>query len=161
MGWEKGNWAGDYLLLSQSSQDWGLWCTFHLMPMWLTGPKCGCSEKVHQHPLCHLGVLLLALSSCEHSLWGCFLHLAPTGLATSMQVTPLLQPEMVLPWEEGEMELTVFLYFWEALWQSSVEEHHLSDPILLSVPLSAPIPIKRWAFRWRKDWAFHPALKLL
>ena len=52
------------------------------------------------------------------------------------------------------MGLKAFPYFQEALWQSSEEEHHLFDLILLSVPSFAPIPIKKRALRWRKDQAF-------
>ena len=41
---------GDHLLLPWSSQDAGLWCTLYPTSMWLARAKCGCSEKMHQHP---------------------------------------------------------------------------------------------------------------
>ena len=53
---------------------------------------------------------------------------------------PYSDIEVVLPQKEGEVGLKVFPYFREALWQSSEEKHHLSDPILLSVPSSASLP---------------------
>ena len=70
------------------------------------------------------------------------------------RLLPFSDTEVVLPQEEGEIWLKVFLHFWEALWQSSEEEHHLSNPISLSVPSLAFHPHWEEAPRQREDWAF-------
>ena len=55
-----------------------------------------------------------------------------------MQTTPYSDTEVVLPQEEGEEGLKVYLFFWETLLQSSQEEHCLSDPMPLLV---SPLPL--------------------
>ena len=78
-----------------------------------------------------------------------------------MQIVPLLWHEVVLSWEEGGMRLNMFLHFWEALWQSLEEEHHLSNMILLLVPWLAPHPHQEEGTQMKGGSGFHPALKLL
>ena len=77
------------------------------------------------------------------------------------RLLPLSDTEVVLPPEEEEMGLKVFHYFWEALWQSSEEEHHLSDLILLLVPSLAPHPCQEEGIQKEGGLGLHPALKLL
>ena len=56
------------------------------------------------------------------------------------------------------MGLKVIPHSWEALWQRSEEQHCLFDPISLSIPLSAPIPIKKRVIRLRESQALtHPS----
>ena len=129
---------GDHLMSPWSIQDGGFQCTLCPTSMWLAGAKCGCSEKVHQHSLYPSRALPSPLSRCEHTLWEHFLCPIPTGLAMSMQIDPLPDTEVVLPWQEGDLGLKVFPHFQEALWQSSEEQHYLSNPISLSFPLLAP-----------------------
>ena len=69
--------------------------------------------------------------------------------------------EMVLPQEEGDMGLKVFPHFQEALWQSSEEEHCLSNLISLLVPSSSPYPCQEEGTKAEGGSGFHPALKLL
>ena len=59
------------------------------------------------------------------------------------------------------MGLNVFPHFQENLWQSLKEENHLSDLILLLVPLSAPHPCQEEGTQTEGGLGFHPALKLL
>ena len=64
---------------------------------------------------------------------------------------------MVLPHEEGEMGLKVFPNFQEALWQSSEEEHNLSNPLSLSVPY----PYQEEGTQTEGGLGCHLAFKLL
>ena len=66
-----------------------------------------------------------------------------------------------MPGEEVEMGLKVFPQFQEALWQSSEEEHCLSDLISLLIPLSAPHLHQEEGTQMEGGLGFHPALKLL
>ena len=68
---------------------------------------------------------------------------------------------MVLPHEEGKVGLKVYPHSQEVLWKSSEEEHHLSDLIPLSIPLSAIHPHLKEGTQTEGGLAFHPALKLL
>ena len=86
---EEGN-LGMVNTFCHQNQDVCLQCTHCPTSMWLTRAKCGCNEKVHQHPLYTLRVLPSPLSRCEHSLLWCFLCQFPTGMATLMLITPLL-----------------------------------------------------------------------
>ena len=128
---------GDHLLLPWSSQNWGLWCTLCCTSTQLTGAKCGSSERIHQHPLYPLRDFPSPLSRHEHSSWGCFLHPIPTGLASSTKATPFLWGQGDLASWRGEVELKVYSHSQEVLWESSEEEHCLSDPVLLLIPSSA------------------------
>ena len=53
---------------------------------------------------------------------------------------PFSESEVLLPHEDGEEGLKTYPHLPEFLWDSSEEEHHLSDPISLSDPLQAPPP---------------------
>ena len=55
----------------------------------------------------------------------------------------------------------MYPHFPEILWESSEEEHHLSDPISLSVPLSASPPHLKEDIQIEGGSGYHPALKLL
>ena len=59
------------------------------------------------------------------------------------------------------MGLKVLLHFQEDLWQSSEEEHHLSNSIVLLVPLSVPHLCHEEGSQMKGGLSFHPALKLL
>ena len=74
---------------------------------------------------------------------------------------PFTDADVVLPQEEGEMGLKVFPHFQEALWQRSEKEHHLSEPISLLVPLSAPHPHQEEGTQMERVSVFYPALRLL
>ena len=54
------------------------------------------------------------------------------------RLLPYSTTEVVLPWEEGEEGLKVYPSFQETPWESSEEEHWMSNPILLSVPSFPP-----------------------
>ena len=64
------------------------------------------------------------------------------------------EPEVVLPCEEGGVGLKVFPHCPEVLWQSSEEEHYLSDPVSLSVPSSTLLPHQEEDTQMRKIWVF-------
>ena len=97
---------GDHLLLPWSSQNGGLWCTLCPTSMGLTGAKCGCSEKIHQHPMYPSKDILFLLSRCEHLLLGCFLCPVTTEMVVSMQGTPFLWGQG--DHQEGEVGLKVY-----------------------------------------------------
>ena len=59
------------------------------------------------------------------------------------------------------MGLKVFPHSQEVLWQSSEEEQHLSNQILLLVPLSASHPHQEEDMQKEGELGFHPSLKLL
>ena len=56
------------------------------------------------------------------------------------QLIPFSSTEVLLPHEEGEERLETYPHFPEILWESSEEEHSLSNLIALLVPTSAPPP---------------------
>ena len=142
-------------LLPWSSQDGCIWCTPCPTSMWLTRAKCCCSKEVHQHPLYPLMVLPFSLSRCEHSLWGHFFHPIPIGLVMSAQITPLL-------WHWGSPATgggrggagSVYLLAGSFV-QSSEEENHLSNLILLSTLYAH----QEEDNRMEEGLGFHPALK--
>ena len=53
---------------------------------------------------------------------------------------PFARSDVLLPHGEEEENLDVYPHLSEILWESSEEEHHLSNPISLSVPMSATPP---------------------
>ena len=56
------------------------------------------------------------------------------------QLIPFTRAELLLLHEEGEERLEMYPHLPEILWESLVEEHCLSNPISLSVPMLAPPP---------------------
>ena len=54
------------------------------------------------------------------------------------QLLPFSESEVLLPSEVGEEGLKTYPNLPEFLWDSLEEEHHLSDPISVSIPLMAP-----------------------
>ena len=77
------------------------------------------------------------------------------------RLLPFSETEVVLPREEGEVGLKVFSHSQEVLWQSSEEEHHFSDPVLLSVPFSTLLPHQEEVTQMEKELDFHPGLQQL
>ena len=102
-------------------------------------------------PYLEVSTLSEGTSSTQLPLYWLHLH----------RLLPFSDTEVVLHWEEGEMGLKVFLHFWEALWQSSGEEHNLSDLISLLVPSLASNPHQEEGIQMEEGLSFHPALKLL
>ena len=129
--------------------------------MWLTRANHGCSAKIHQQPLYSLRDFPFPLSRSEDSLQWHFLHTIPTGPSLSTQATPFLWGQGDLASCIGEVGWKVNLHSLEVLWKSSEEEHHLSDPISLSIPLSALHPCLEEGTQMVGGLGFHPALKLL
>ena len=68
---------------------------------------------------------------------------------------------MLLPHEEGDMEFKVYPNTQEVLWKSSKEEHHLSDPVLLSIPLSTLLPHLEEGTQMEEESGYIPALQQL
>ena len=66
------------------------------------------------------------------------------------QLLPYSPTQVILPCEAEDEELKVYPILQEALWKSSEEDHHLSDPILLSGPPSPHFFIKKKAHRLRR-----------
>ena len=67
---------------------------------------------------------------------------------------------MILPHEEVEVGLKMYPHSQEVLWESSEEEYHLSDLVLLLVPSSALHPHLEEGTQMEGGLGFHPALKL-
>ena len=60
----------------------------------------------------------------------------------------------------------VYPYTWKVLWKSSKEEHHLSDPVLLSIPSSTLHPLIEEGIQTEKglgyeELGYSPALQWL
>ena len=131
------------------------------MSMQLARVKHGCSEKIHQHPLYPLKDFPFPLSRCEHCLWWCFCCPIPTGPSLSTQATPFFWGQGGLASWTGEVGLKVYPNSQEVLWESSEEEHYLSELIPLLIPLLALHPCQEEGTQTEGGLAFHPALKLL
>ena len=129
--------------------------------MWLAGAKCGCNEKIHQHPIYPSRDFLFPLSRHEHSFWEHFICQIPTGLAVSMQATPFLWGQCGLASWRGEVGLKVYPHSWEVLWKSSKEEHHLSDLVLLLIPSSPLCSYQEQGSLMEEELGYHPALQQL
>ena len=81
----------------------------------------GMSHSLYQD----VGTLSGGASSAKFPL--CRLHLH--------QLIPFTRTEALLPCEEGEERLDTYPHLPEILWVSSEEDHNLSNPISLSVPI--------------------------
>ena len=68
---------------------------------------------------------------------------------------------MLLPCEEGGRKAGDIPHLPEILWESSEEEHHLSGPIPLLVPMSAPPPHLEEGTQTEGGSGYHPSLNLL
>ena len=62
----------------------------------------------------------------------------PLGRLHLCWLLPFSESEVLLPSKVGEESLKTYPYLPEFLWDRSEEEHHLSSPIFLSIPLLAP-----------------------
>ena len=92
--------------------------------------------------------------------WGTLSTQFPLDWLLLCRLLPYSDTEVVLPWEEGEEGLKVYPFFPKTLWKSSKEEHCLSDPILLLVPLSPPTHQEE-SSQTKEGSGIHPALKWL
>ena len=80
--------------------------------------------------------------------WGTLTAQFPFDQMCLLWLLPYSPTQVVLQNKAEDEELKVYPILQEALWESSKEDHHLSDPILLSVP---PSPfIKKRACRQRR-----------
>ena len=77
------------------------------------------------------------------------------------RLLPFSEAEVVLPHDEGEVGLKVYPHSQEVLWKSSEEEHCLSDPVLLSIPLSTLLPHQEQGTQMEEQLGYHPALQQL
>ena len=69
--------------------------------------------------------------------------------------------DVLLTHEEGEERLEMYPHLPEILWDSSEEEHHLSDPSSLSVSMLTLPPHLEEGTQMEGGSGYHPALKLL
>ena len=158
MGWRKETWAWWPPSVTMINPRWRF--LMHSLPC-INATCCDCSEEVHQHSLYPSSILLSPLSKCEHTLQGHFLCHIPTGLATSTQIAPLLWHRGGLASRRGRDGIESVSPFLRGSWQSSEEEHCLSDPISLLVPSLAPHPHQEEGVQMEEGLGFNPALKLL
>ena len=108
--------------------------------------------------------------------WGtsCFLYLdvsTLSGCTSSTQfpldwlhlcrLLPFSKAEVILPCEEGEMGFKMYPHSQEVLWKSSEEEDYLSDPVLLSIPLSTLLAHQEHGTEMEEELGYHPALQQL
>ena len=131
--------------------------------MWLIGAKCGCSEEVHQHSLCPSRVLPFSLSRHKHSLsGGCFLCPIATGLATSMQVTPLLWHWGGPAWGGGRGGVESFsLLPTDVVAELRRGALPLQPNFTVTPLISASPPHQEEGTQMGEGSGFHPALKCL
>ena len=95
------------------------------------------------------------------TLWGASSVQFPLDWLHLCGILPFLGMECLLPCEEGEVGLKLYPFSWELLWKSSKEEHCLSDPVLLSIPLLALHPHLEESTQTGGGLGLHPTLKLL
>ena len=113
------------------------------------------------------------LSGHRHFLRGIASTQFPLDRLHFCQLLPFSGSEVLLPCEVGEEGLETYPHLPEFLWDSSDEEHHLSNPSFLSVPLPAPpLPLEEGtqtegggdnhpASTQTEGLGYHPSLKLL
>ena len=77
------------------------------------------------------------------------------------RLLPFSEAHVVLPCEEGEVGLKVYLHSQEVLWKSSEEKHHLPDLVFLLIPLSTLLPHQEQGTQMEKESGYHPALQQL
>ena len=66
--------------------------------------------------------------------------------------------QVILPFEKDDKELKVYPFFPEAFWESSEEDHHLSDLVLVSVPPSSFPPHQEESSQTEEGPSLIPAL---
>ena len=71
------------------------------------------------------------------------------------------QTEVLLHHEEGMARFRVYPHTREVLWKGSKEGYHLSDPVLLSIPLSACLPLLEEVTQTGEELGYNPALQQL
>ena len=152
---------GDYLLSPWQGKDGATGSTLHFNPVGLSWTNCSGGEDIHQFTLPPIGVFQLPLSGCKYSTSRHVNHSIPTGLAAPMQTAPFLSTQVILLHEKNDEELNVYPLLWEALWESSKEDHHLSDPVLLLVPPSSFPPHQEDHSQTKEGPSLSPALTWL
>ena len=100
--------------------------------------------------LTSLGDLLALLPGCNCSSRGCISCPIPFRVTMPLHLLPYSQTHIILPCEEEVKKLKVYPILQEALWDSSKEEHCLSDPILLMMPFT-PIFQLTFSFSLQQD----------
>ena len=73
------------------------------------------------------------------------------------QLLPFSKSEVLLPSEVGEEGLKTYPHHPEFLWDRSEEEHYLSGPISLSIPLPAPALLLEVCTQTKAGLDSHPA----
>ena len=127
---------GDYLLPPWPGKGGVTGSALHLTPARLSWTNVvvmkifGNSPYLPWGPSSFLYLDITALSL------GAFTTQFPLYCLYFWQLLPYSLTQVVLPHEEEDEELKVYPFLQEALWESSEEEHHLSDPVLLLVPPS-------------------------
>ena len=61
----------------------------------------------------------------------------PLAQLNLQRLLPFSSTQVIQPHEKDDEELKVFPFFQEVLWESSEEDHCMSDPVLLLVPPSS------------------------
>ena len=69
--------------------------------------------------------------------------------------------QVVLPCRRDDKEIKVYPFLWEALWESSKEDHCLSDLVLLSVPPSSFSPHQEESSQTEKGFSLSLTLTRL
>ena len=106
------------------------------MPVWLSQTKHGVGEDFCKLTLPPLGIFWPPLPGVSALSEGVLAAQFPLEWLCLWHLLPYTQTHIILPCEEEGEKLKVYLYLQEALWQSSKEEHCLSDPISLTAPSS-------------------------
>ena len=134
-------------------------------------------SNLHQHdPLDPSMVVVRRYTNTHYIPHGtsCFLYLDMRTLSRGASSTqfpldwlhlcrllPFSEIEVILPHEEGQLGFKVYPYSQEVLWESSEEEHHLSDLVLLSISSLALHPHLEEGTQTEGGFGFHQALKCL
>ena len=92
---------------------------------------------------------------------GMFAAQFPLAWLWLYRLLPFSSTQVVLPCERDDRELKVYPFLQEALWESSKEDHHLSDHILLLVPPSSFSPHHEESSQTKEDPSLSPTLTWL
>ena len=144
-----------------TKQNGGLWSTLHPMPVWLSWAQCSGSKAIHQYPLHSLRNLLAPLPQCQYSLWGASSIQFPPDCLSIWRLPPYSKTKVLLPHKEEEIRFKVYTHTREVLLKISKEGNCLSDPVSLSIPLSALLPHLEETTQTGEELGYNPALQQL
>ena len=112
---------------------------------------------VRRYSLHSMRDIPFTLSACGQSLMGTSSTQFPLDWLCLHQLIPFSWTKVLLPHEEGRERLETYPHLPEILWESSEEEHCLSDLISLSFPTLATPSCLQESTKKEGGLGYHPA----